>query len=1184
MKLVRPLLFTLGALVALLVVLAVVALMPGVQRWAVQRALAAQPDVKLQFAHLAAGPARAELRDVTFERQGLLVRAARVEADYALLRFAFQRRLEVSRLVAHGVEIDATRLSATQARAGAAGGSAAAPGALAQLQLPWEIVLGAVDVRGRALLAGAAGQPALPAEFEVTGGGIAPGQEGNLRFRVTLNNPAADAPVAALHANGELRVRETTQRTFDQAALALAIDAQGPRIAQQNQLQLAARLTPAAGGAAYALTIDTVQAGATENLLTLDATAPAHEPRFTGRWTLQAKHGQLEAFLLGGPLPKFAVAGAGTFGFRPDHRAATVDGKLTGEISGLEAIDPAMRALGAMNFEAALNVSADPAAVRVQHLAVNIAGERPVLSLEASRAVTIDLAQRRVQLSAGNGEVARLVLHGVPLAWVRPFVRAADISGGAISGEFLVQGNDGHLQLEAARPLRLEGVSVVREGRRLLDRANLSVALAAQLTPERATLNARDLFLRTAAGDEFRGEIALEAPLAGEARAVAVRVRGDADLPTLLAPFVPLGHLRGGGEADLSYAPDRLDVRSFRSEVATGAGQKLFSAVGEKPFALDLRRLQLVANGGEEVELARVAFERIASSQFPALQARLPVQGELAAGGLVVAAKGSRLFFRPTAPVQLHQLTGRVNDRALFAGLSVQTSPTIEFASIADWKISDGATVLRDQAGAALLDVNVEASAAADGVRASASFDADLAALGGQPALATLRVLSAGRASGELRAALAGGVAQIEARSTTNGLVAREGNQALPVANLSLRAVRTAEGRLTIEAPLLLDRLGRRSDLKVSVQAVPQGGVAVIDARVQGDHLELADALALLALASGQAGPAPAPRSAAAGAPTRPGVAAANTKPFWSGVRGEVAVNVKEIVRGQDWTMRDFSTLARIEPAAVRLEKLSGTINEKGTLAGGGELTFRSGAEPYALQGMFALSEFDVGALLKAFDPDRPPTLEGVFAVEGRVAGAGRTLDHTLERTRGSFELRSQSGVFRGLRRTSEKVSVATKAVELGAALGSLLGSSKVKDAAEKVAGQTYQVDQLAQALAELPFDQFVIRANRDERLNFRIEEISLLSPEVRFHARGTVSHVEGKSVLEQPLQLAFQLAARGKVEQTLGRLRALDGTKDELGYAKAKDLGAITGTLSRPTPNELFQRLLESKVGDFLN
>ncbi|MBA4138177.1 MAG: hypothetical protein C0518_12745 [Opitutus sp.] len=1185
MKLVRPLLFTLGAILLLVVAAFALALTPAVQRWAVQRALASQPDVKLEFAHLAAGTSGAELREVTFERQGLRVRVASLETDYALWRFVFQRRLEIPRLVAKGVEIDASQLTVAETRAGAAGAPAAAPGALGQVQLPWELVLGTLDVRGRALLPGVAGQPATPVDFEITGGGIAPGEEGAVKFRASLQDTSAGARVTALHTSGELRVHETAQRSFDHVGLTLVIDAEGPRIAQPNQLKLAATLASSAGAATYALTVDTLQAGESENLLKLDATAPTGESRFTGRWAVQAQQSQLEPFFLGGALPKFTVTGAGTFALHPGTGATALEGKLDGTTAALETLDPALRALGTIRWGAQFDVAAEKSVVAINRFAARIDGDRPVAAFESNRALTLDLERRQVQLAAGTGEVGRLKLQGLPLAWIRPFVSAVDLSGGAVTGEFVVAGDTRELRISSVAPLQVAGVNIVKNGALLLDRADVGLSLEAALAPERAAVQVRDFALTTPAGDHLRGELDLASPLAGESRAVTVRVRGDADLPRLLEPFLPLGHLRGSGEADLSYSPARLDVRAFRSELANGARQKLFSAVGTKPFALDLHRLQLVPTSTDEVELARVNFERIAFDQFPAWQARFPLQGELAPGGFVVAAQGQRLFFRPTAPVRLANLTLESNGHRVLDGLGVQTTPTVEFASLTDWKIADGATVLRDRNGVELLDVNVEATAGAEGMRASASFNADLAALGGQPVLASLQALSAGRASGEMRAALNGRAVQIEARSTMNGLVAREGNQALPVANLSLRAVRSAAGEIKVEAPLLLDRLGQRSDLKLTVSAVPQGGVTVIDAQVAGEHLELADALALLAFAGGQ-GSAPsatAPSAPAIGAPRSPSQVA-DAKPFWSGVRGDVTVDVKEIVRGPEWTMKNFAAALRLDPAAVRLEKLTGAINEKGALGGRAELAFRAGAQPYALTGEFTLSEFDVGALLKAFDPDKPPTLEGIFAVAGKFSGTGRTLDDTLERTRGSFELKSQSGVFRGLRRTSEKVSVASKAVEIGAALGSLFGSSKVKEAAEKVAGQTYQVDQLAQALAELPFDQFVIRANRDERLNFQVEELSLLSPEVRFNARGTVNYVEGKSVLEQPLNLGFQLAARGKVEQTLNRLRALDGTKDELGYSKAKNLGAITGTVSRPTPNELFQRLLESKVGDFLN
>ena len=126
-------------------------------------------------------------------------------------------------------------------------------------------------------------------------------------------------------------------------------------------------------------------------------------------------------------------------------------------------------------------------------------------------------------------------------------------------------------------------------------------------------------------------------------------------------------------------------------------------------------------------------------------------------------------------------------------------------------------------------------------------------------------------------------------------------------------------------------------------------------------------------------------------------------------------------------------------------------------------------------------------------------------------------------------------------------------------------------------------MDQLAQALAELPFDQFVLRARREQSLDLRIEELSLLSPEVRLSARGVATHAAARSFLEQPLNLTCQLAVRGRVEQILLRLRALDGTKDELGFSRVKDAGVIGGTVGRPRPDALFLRLAEAKLGDLL-
>jgi hypothetical protein len=295
-------------------------------------------------------------------------------------------------------------------------------------------------------------------------------------------------------------------------------------------------------------------------------------------------------------------------------------------------------------------------------------------------------------------------------------------------------------------------------------------------------------------------------------------------------------------------------------------------------------------------------------------------------------------------------------------------------------------------------------------------------------------------------------------------------------------------------------------------------------------------------------------------------------------------VDIKSLARGRDWQAHGLGAELTVADSEIRIGRAAATWGERGAFSAEGGVSFRGGAQPYALAGGLSLTEFDVGALLRAFDPERPPVVEGVFGATVRLAGAGGTLDATLAGVRGDFELRSRQGVFRGLRRTTERVSVASRAVDAVAALGSLFGSERVKGAAEKVAGQAYQVDQLAQALAELPFDQLVVRARREESLDLRVEELSLLSPEVRLSARGTVTHVAGRPLLEQPLALTYQLAARGRIEQTLARLRALDGTKDDLGYARARDVGTITGTVGRPQPNQFFLRLAEAKLGEFLN
>lgn len=1185
MKLVRPLLVTFGILLALLVLASGVALLPSVQQWAARRALAQHPELKLDFASLSVGPSSARLGGVRFERDGLVVTAERAEAEFSAWQFLTRHHVRIDRLIATGIAIDAAKLPATRTPQ-AAGAPLAAPGALARVQLPYTVQIGEVQIAGRATLPAGPGRAPLAADFRLTGGGVAPGREGALLLQASLLDATPGTVVSAVRIDGRLAVRETVDRTFDRASLVLTLNAEGPQLLHAQQLKLAAGMESAGGKEQLTLALDTQQNGQIANLLKISAALPANAPEGAGTWELHAITAQIEPFFLGRALPNFDASGAGKFSFNAQTRAATLQGRLSGNLAALEALDPSLRAIGAVRVQSEFDVAVDRATAHLNRLQLKVDGEQPVLAVETTQPLVLALGQGALQLAAaGTGSLARVSVTQLPLAWIRPFVAAADVSGGTIRGEWLLEGQGDKVELRSTAPLKIDSLTVVQSGRRVLDRAELSLQSRATLTPAAAQAFVENLALRTPAGDVVTGEAQIELP---EAKAEKIVVRGKfiADAPRLLEPVLPLGHVQLKGDLDATLTPELVELRSFHGELADAKGRPLLGASSAQASTFDLQTMQLKTAASGETAVARLTIGVLDFAALPLVQAIAPLRGTLQAATFNLTVSDGRVFLKPAAPLRFQNVTllGETRQPTLDR-ITIETSPTLEYASFGDWRLASGETKISNRDQTVWFGATAEVKATpADGVRATATFNADLAAMATQPPFAAAQGLASGRASGEIRGALAGKTVQIEGRTTLNNLVLREGNQPLPVANLNFRAARTPDKRLSFEAPILLDRLGQRSDVTITADAVRRADGFLFDAKISGEHLELADALALLALAGApvQAANGNAESKPAADAAARP--AEPDARPLWSGVRGELTLDVKSITRGKEWTMSGLNGFVVVDPQRVAVQQLQGLINDKSRLGARVELRFNGGATPYHLGGNFSLTDFDAGAFIKAFEPGKPPTLEGIVTVAGGFTGDGANLDAVIDRTRGQFQLTSRQGVFRGLKRTTEKVSVATKAVDAVAALGSLFGSDKVKGAAEKVAGQSYQVDQLAQALAEIPFDQLVVRVNRDDALNLRVEEFTLLAPEVRLLGKGTVTHVAGKPLLEQPLAVNYTLAARGKTEQLLGKMRVLDGTKDDLGYSKMKDVGTIGGTLSRPDPSQLFIKLAQSKLADFLN
>lgn len=1180
MKLLRPLVIAFVVLLVLGGVACGLALAPGVQRWAVMRAVRAQPGLKFEATTIAAGWSHLRLAGVQAAKGSLTVQVGQLDADYSLWPLLFRRRLELANVHGRGLVVDASRLSGDKAGAVAAGAPVAAPGVLTRLELPFALVLADCSLEGRALLPGPAGGPAIAADYKITGGKFAPGQDGELVLLATLKNPAEAARVTALRTVLTLRARQTEQRTFDRVGVTAVIDAEGAVLSGQEQLKLAAELAHTATGENYSCSVDTLIGGKAENLIAVQATLPAGGVDYAGTWKLLARTAQLEPFALGATLPDFNARGEGQFTFNTTSLAGSLQGGLEVDVRRLEAIQPAWRAMGAVKITARFDLAQADGIARLNQLQVSVVGDQPVLELTAARAAEINFKERRLQVGGSeSGEALNLTLQGLPMAWVRPFVKAADVSGGMITGQLAITGEPNRLLLRALQPLRVEGLNVVQAGVPLLTRADVSVGFEAVLTPADLQATVSEFSLKTPAGDTLVAQAKVTLPVVPDP-AVTVLATYRADLPTLLAPWLPLGRVKAAGEADFTIAGKKLELRRLQAGVTDVAGLDLFKAKALRPFVFDLgtQRAEVAGSTGA-TELLRVTVGRVPLAALPLPMSGSKLGGHVAQGDFVLSVDGDKLLLRSPGAFTLAEVSLTENGRPALVGLTIEAHPVFELTGPATAKLASGEVTVRSADGTALLTMNGEATQSATDLQGSLTFVLEVQALGTQPRFAGAQAVSAGRASGEVRGAV-GRLNQLEARMTVNGLVTAATGETLPVANLSFRAIAQADGRIKVDAPLLLDRSGQRSDLNFNLHLKPGGSGFIVDGGLRGEHVELADALAVLAVFSASAGTESAKTAEVAQAAK----VMADVTPVWSRLTGRLALDVKSITRGSDWSMSGLTGQLVIEPAEVTLQKLEAAVGDKGRLAAKAKLGFTQGTSPYALTGDFSLTEFDAGKLFKALDPTKPATVEGVFSVNGKFNGDGETLGRTFERSRGTFELTSRSGIFRGLQRTTNKVSMTSKAVELGASvLGSIFGSEKITKTAEKVAGQAYFVDQLAQSIGELPYDQLSVKLSRDESLNVTLEDISLVSPEIRLIGKGTVNYAADKSLLEQPLNASLTIAGRGKIEELLGKLRLLNGAKDELGYAKTRETVTLGGTLAKPDPTAFFNRIVSAKIGDLL-
>lgn len=840
---------------------------------------------------------------------------------------------------------------------------------------------------------------------------------------------------------------------------------------------------------------------------------------------------------------------------------------------------------------------------------------------------------RQIQLPA-DVAIDALQLEGdVILPELRGRVRVVVQGGG------LRAGRDGRFELKADADLTDPGVSSVRvagaltatmDTPRTLSRLEVKLEALARGTkfPQGVKLTGELAAARAAAGETYRAALVtadrqlllVQAGLPAGARQLEgtwqIDVRDGDVTPFSLGRTLPVFAVSGAGNLDTDaamtslHAAGRLNATLDRLEVVAPqlAGVGAVGVGAEFDLAQDRERirvqsLQIRLSAAQPVatiralqafevqpstgaikpsaadrELFDLVLEGVPPTWIGPLAPGLEISGAGLRGEFTALARGDGFSLRTRTPLTARNLAVSWQKRPLIAAVDLETGLAADYTS-QGWQ-AEISGLNAKTGGVTWLNLSARAGQLAGGkepLKATGNITLDLPASLAQPGAAGAAVLSAGEAKVDFVASAAGR-SEFAVNLTLRQLATPAGK--LPEVSTQLRADVSAGGQVAINAPILFEQDGRKSDLTLAGMLQPGRDGLSIEADLTSAQLHVADARLFAGLV-----PDAAPATGAAGA-----AAGATSAPPWAGMRGSVALHVRKAIYSDLFEVSDVEGKLLVEPGGLKLAGFKAGLGQGGSARLDGELTFlRATPEPYALEAALAVTAFDPAPLFRTLNPGQPPTVEGRFNIESKLLGRGATLAALAIGAGGDLQLTSTGGTFRGLPVSAATRLEATGAFAAGIArLGSLASaiSGKNDRTIENIANKAQAVSELANSWKAIPYDQLSVTLSRDPDHNATLKNFTLISPELRLAGQGQLRHRPGATLLDDELLMEFKLRARGHHADLLKYVGVLEESADELGYAACTLPLKVAGTLGKPDTSALNEKLAalaleKSGVGD---
>lgn len=646
MKPFRLLAIVAGALVLLLLAALALVFNSGVQTWAARKVIASKPEVKATIGSVAAGMQRVALKDLRFEQSGAVLTLPAIEMDVPLVPAGWSKKVFVSRLVAKGWTLDLSKAAAAPATPAAppsAGtvspslsrvAAQAFAGVFTQLQLPVDVSLDGVELAGEVILPEGRGKT----KVQITGGGLGAGREG--RFEIAADSTLSDREVSAVELRSQLVAAMDTPRTFTRIGLKLGAAAKGEKF--PNGVKLTADLTAARAetGETYAIGV------ATENreILNVKAEFPRSAERLAGTWKVDVRDADIAPFAFGRRLPGFTAAGQGAFETDATFATLRAAGQLNTTTNRLQAIRPELEVLGELTVAADFDVLGRGGVFTVQKFEASAAAAEPIATVRMLQPFEFNPRSGELKASDNAREAFGIVLHGLPIAWARPFLKDVAVTGGHLRGELAAAPRGGGVVLRSTVPLTIDGVSVEQNGKPLVRNVDLALSVSGDYAPQGWQVETSGFTVKSGGATLLAADIKA-GQLAGQQQPIKATGKASANLPALLAqPVAEDALLLTSGETTVEFAATLTEKREVQAKLALS---ELVALSGENAVKLPKLSADLrveLAPDGKLTLWTPIVIEReerksdltIAGSLAPEKDKVRTIEANLTSGQLIV--------------------------------------------------------------------------------------------------------------------------------------------------------------------------------------------------------------------------------------------------------------------------------------------------------------------------------------------------------------------------------------------------------------------------------------------------------------------------------------------------------------------------------------------------------------------